>query len=265
MAPIKFEEHIKSQLEERRITPSADLWNQLDDKLEGEETRKTKTLYWWIGVAASLVGVVFMVTLLFGNDKTLETEILVETPVEEQSTPIDTPKEVLKNIQEAVVESNEESVVVSTTVTEQEQTTPVTKNADVEVKKLQKSTPIIKELQTSEMTAVADSQTDVVAKELPKSNTDFETQKAQEVVAEILKLQQENASVSDAEIDALLKAAQKEITRQKIFDESRNTVDADALLQSVEDDLDASFRQRVFDMLKSGYKEVKTALAERNN
>ena len=52
---------------------------------------------------------------------------------------------------------------------------------------------------------------------------------------------------------------------QKLYNEATNKVDANALLQSVEDDLEQSFRAKVFDAIKSGYESVKTAVAERNN
>ena len=78
-------------------------------------------------------------------------------------------------------------------------------------------------------------------------------------------MQEEQEVVTDAEIDALLKAAHKEIELKNLYNEATNKVDANALLQSVEDDLERSFRTRVFEMLQSGYRELKTAVAERNN
>jgi guanylate kinase len=85
------------------------------------------------------------------------------------------------------------------------------------------------------------------------------------LLRKIQKLQQENKAVSNEEIETLLAAAQKEITMQKLYDEVTNTVDANVLLQSVEDDLEQSFRDKVFSAIKSGYETVKTAVAERNN
>ncbi len=86
-----------------------------------------------------------------------------------------------------------------------------------------------------------------------------------EVVAEIKQLQAKESSVSDEEIDSLLKQAQREILKQRIYDETTRTVNADALLQDVEVELDQSFRDKVFGALKSSYKSVKTAVAERRN
>ena len=44
-----------------------------------------------------------------------------------------------------------------------------------------------------------------------------------------------------------------------------NTVDAVALLNEVEVELDQSFRDQIFDRLKTGFMKVRTALADRNN
>ena len=93
----------------------------------------------------------------------------------------------------------------------------------------------------------------------------FEDLKLQEIVAQVQALKKTNKTVSDAEINALLDQAQKEIMLNKLYNEATKTVDADALLQDVEADLEQSFRERAFKAIKSGYEYVKTAVAERNN
>ena len=85
------------------------------------------------------------------------------------------------------------------------------------------------------------------------------------MVAEINRLNAENQGISESEIDSLLKQAEREILTNKIYNENTKTVNASALLQDVEADLEQSFRTRVFEALKSGYVTVKTAVAERNN
>ena len=75
----------------------------------------------------------------------------------------------------------------------------------------------------------------------------------------------ENGTVTDAEIEDLLKQAERDILRDRIYNETTRTVDADALLQDVEDDLEQSFRSKVFEGLKSSFKTVKTAVADRKN
>ena len=93
----------------------------------------------------------------------------------------------------------------------------------------------------------------------------FEDLKLKEVVAKVEALKKEQSTVSDAEINALLDRAQKEIALHKLYNEATNKVDAMALLQDVEADLEQSFRARAFKAIKAGYHYVKTSVAERNN
>jgi len=70
--------------------------------------------------------------------------------------------------------------------------------------------------------------------------------------------------VSDAEVDSLLRLAQKEILKEKIY-RNNGSVDAMALLTEAEDELDQSFRDRIFLKLKDGFFKARTAIASRNN
>ncbi|PHQ62576.1 MAG: hypothetical protein COC08_00130 [Maribacter sp.] len=70
--------------------------------------------------------------------------------------------------------------------------------------------------------------------------------------------------MTDAEVDSLLRKAQEEILANKIFGEDYS-VDAMALLNEVEDELDQSFRDQIFETLKIGFLKVRTAVANRNN
>lgn len=51
---------------------------------------------------------------------------------------------------------------------------------------------------------------------------------------------------------------------EKLYNTTTGVVDANLLLESVEQDLDESFRNKVFDALKANYNKVKTAVAQRN-
>lgn len=87
--------------------------------------------------------------------------------------------------------------------------------------------------------------------------------KIAEIVAQVDFLEKKNGAVTKAEIDTLLRQAQKEILEHKVFYKG-NTIDAMALLVDVEDELDQSFRDRIFEALKEGYTKVRTAVADRN-
>ena len=86
-----------------------------------------------------------------------------------------------------------------------------------------------------------------------------------DAVADALNDLKSENTVTDREIDSLLKLASKELFKDKLQKETSKIVDANALLLSVEEDMGQSFRSVVFDALKGGYKTVKTAVAERNN
>ena len=99
----------------------------------------------------------------------------------------------------------------------------------------------------------------------PESVLNYEDIKLQEVVTQIQELKKANNQVSDAEINALLARAQKDITLHNLYNENTKNVDANSLLQDVEADLEQSFRERAYKAIKSGYNFVKTTVAERNN
>ena len=93
----------------------------------------------------------------------------------------------------------------------------------------------------------------------------FKEVKAQEVVAQIETPLDTNFQVGDAEIESLLNSAQEDIANQNSFNQETNTVDAMALLEDVEIDLERTFRDKVFESRKSSMQNVSTAIAQRNN
>jgi hypothetical protein len=258
MAPIKFEEQLKEKLEQRSIQPSKDAWAQLSDRLDEVEDKQNNKGFWWLGIAATIVGVLIALTFVFKSNTTIIEPTIVDTIDEPviNTNPVET-KEILMVGDAVVVEQKEE------TAKKQVTKTPL-KSVIKEKQKL-----LITET-TDEVVAETDTKSGLQEpnKASVESNPeilDFETQKVNEVVAKIQKLQTENKEVTSEEIEALLVAAQKEITMQKLYNEATKTVDADALLRSVEDDLEQSFRDKVFTAIKSGYESVRTAVAERNN
>lgn len=241
MAPIKFEENIKDKLEKRTIQPSADAWQTLASRLDAKNNKKKSPYYLWLGVAASIVAIMFIASQLFvnNNNTTIETPVIVNTN-----------KETIKKIES-------ENVLHKKDV--------LTNNVEKEsVKELNIKTPKSEKTEVAQLTKQKEEKT-VLPKEVIVNKTSFEDLKVQQVVAQIQGLKDKGESVTDKDIDALLDQAQKEITLQNIYNETTKTVDANALLQDVESDLQQSFRDKVFNALKSSYNTVKTAVAERNN
>uniref|UniRef100_UPI00404B2A9B hypothetical protein n=1 Tax=Gelidibacter sp. TaxID=2018083 RepID=UPI00404B2A9B len=239
MAPSNWDNHIKESLEKRQLQPSQDAWSKLQSRLESEEKKKSNKTFWWLGLAASIVGIVFISTMFF-NKNEKPTNAIVETPKADIETEKSTKP--LDIISEETIEIVEQSTEKSTKPNQTMHSSQIKNNQD------------IVETKTNEL-------------EKPKQDiiNTFEDEKLKEVVAQIQELKNANDVVSENEIDALLKEAEKAIFKEKIKNANTQTVDADALLQDVEADLQQSFRDRVFEALKTSYETVKTAVAERNN
>ena len=45
MAPLKFEEHIKEKLEQRKLQPSADAWQRLNEHLDDDSAKKNNKAF----------------------------------------------------------------------------------------------------------------------------------------------------------------------------------------------------------------------------
>lgn len=254
MAPIKFEEHIKNKLDKRTIKPSADAWDKLSARLDENSESKNNKAFWLLGIAASVVGVLLVVTQFFKTNGAFhESPNNIVTPKVEKLEHID------KVATESIIEHKEALKEKPTVIKPKNK---VATNKSVEKKKpvntviaaiAPKKDPLKKEQLTKEPAKV--SQNDML----------FEEQKIQNIVALALNVKDSNGEVTDELIDALLLEAQKEINLQKMIDAKTGVVDADLLLQNVEAELDQSFREKVFKALKDSFVTVKTAVAQRND
>ena len=72
-----------------------------------------------------------------------------------------------------------------------------------------------------------------------------------------------NTTVTDKEINTLLANAKKDIALQK-EKKAIIPIDYNGLLIAVEDDLDETFRDKMFNMAKKGYSSLRESIAERN-
>ncbi len=261
MAPMKYEEQLKDKLEQRTIQPSSNTWQNLSDKLDANESKKNSKGFWYLGIAASIVGVLLITTIINnGNTDTIE-PIIVNTN-KTDSEPINI------NTKDKIVTKDKETHFYKTekVASENNMKEPLKKqrsNKSALKQKLNKEQHKLILNKIDEMVVAENSKE--TSKETTIKPLSFEEQKAKEVVVQIQTMQQ-SREVTNAEIDALLSAAQREISFKRLYNENTKTIDANALLLSVENDIEEqSFRTRVFEMLKTGYNEVKTVVAQRNN
>ncbi|WP_299117621.1 hypothetical protein [uncultured Winogradskyella sp.] len=270
MAPIKFEEQIKDKLEQRTVTPSAEAWSKLSEQLDADDKRSKKASFWWFGIAASIAALVFVSISYFGQqDETSIDNTIVEDKIKNAIQPkaeekiIDTDKTVTEDI---VATEKDNTIKGVETQTEAPKT--VIKEKVNQVKTINK---VIPKSVTNDMAKVekqAPQRTDNL--ELIKTPQDLMTPKLKvelnSVASVIQEVKSKNKStVTDQQIDSLLKVANRELLMDKAIKKSSNVVNADALLQDVEEAMGQSFRTRIYETLKDNYKKVRTAVAERNN
>jgi hypothetical protein len=258
MAPIKFEEHIKDTLEKRTVTPSAGAWSQLSQRLEADETQNKKPLFWWFGIAASIAALAFVSIM---NFNTTNEEPTIENTIVEQQT------EDVINVKPSKISLLKEAKQVAksdgkTTIEDQKQPTKL------QLIPSKKNTVIVPERETELVSAEK-----VEIKTKPRKEvTDEEITKLlneakfKSVVAELQKVKEEtNATVTYREIDSLLKMASRGLFKVRVPLKETIIADADVLLQLVEDEVDQSLTSRIYEALRSGLKDVKVAVAIRNN
>jgi hypothetical protein len=244
MEPNKFEKHIKNQLEEREINPSTKAWNKLTEKLDSEKSMKRKPNYFRYAIAASFIGFLVIAIIFFTRTNEIAPPIqVVETPDQTIDMNLEVPETKLETGLDKVVQTEE-----------------VSKKEVIENKVFLK---VIDSDKTIVSLDEANHLSDEIILPLKASEAIINT-KILEVVAQVDMLEEQNESLTDAEVDSLLRKAQSEIMNDNFFRKDRS-VDAMALLTEVEDELDKSFRDQIFESLKSGFMKVRTAVADRNN
>ena len=249
MAPNKFEKHIKNQLEEREIRPSATAWESLSERLDAETPRAKKRDYFLYGIAASVIGLLIISILYFNTSDTVNaTDVqIVDTNEEAIENKISSEIET-RDVQEAVVQSQPSKEQSSSAIkSRNEHSISMVKNQVASVEKMDvRIESVLEKVATVEI-----------------SKEEVIHTKILEIVAAVDSLEQNNGALTNVEVDNLLRNAQEEILRDKLFNEN-GSVDAMALLTEVEDELDQSFRDQIFESLKTGFLKVRTAVADRN-
>src|SRR6056297_441506 len=253
MEPDKFETYIKSKLDTREITPSSKAWQRISKELKSEPVAK-KPGYFWLSIAASVAAVIGVAIFYLANEEKVTpiSPVIVQKPV---TVPMDREEEPMlldtdKDINTIALEDG----TTEDANAEKQEITIFTKNTKPEVSNQGQKDAVVAQINEQESKAV----------EIPSQLSEAVlNDKIAEVVAQVVLLEQ-SSQVSDAEVDSLLRNAQEVIFREQLFKQDQS-VDAMALLSQVEDELDQSFRDQIFQSLKSGFLKVRTAVADRNN
>lgn len=273
MEPIKFEEHLREKLEAREIQPSKDAWSKLEAQLGEEKKRSTKG-YWW-AIAAGFIGILMVSTLFFTQDVSFGNKnVVVETDASETTKH---KKEPIQNSTEIASEEKEITPVGTETIPSeviQKPKPPEAKKEDRYATNVSKNDADTNKEQTNALkqekpvaeigiASLSEQNTSVgnLAAEITRDDLYIEN-KITEVVAQVQQLKNNNTTITPEEIDALLANAQREIATQRILHQPK--VDAAALLQDIEMELEQNFRERVFEALGEGFQKIRTAVVDRN-
>ena len=260
MAPIKFEEQLKEKLEKRSLQPSADAWTKLSERLD-DDNKRTKTPWiTWLSIAAGVIILLSVLVQTFGSksDQEVVPQMVNEDTIEQMETKEQLPATNNNEAIDLVAEDDSENVVNETPSKSE-----VTKEL-INSGALKKSQP--KEQLAEQATPeVPSEKKDDSMKDLQKTLIN-EMQINKDAVAKALnELPKDRAAATDREVDSLLKLASKELVKDNLLKDASKTVDAQSLLEDVEDEMGQSFRSKVYEVLKDGYKTVKTAVVQRNN
>ena len=263
MAPIKFEEQLKDKLEKRSLQPSTDSWAKLSERLDAEEKHSRKPWLGWLSIAAGIIILLAIVVRTFGPNDAQETQpqFVEEESIEKvNETPLPTSNK--NEPTELVVE--DETIQKEADASKPEKATEIIDYKSVTKKRTK--------TQLAEHATTTTNTEETKPKEAINNANDLqkaivnETQINKEAIVMALKeLNTEKPSVTDREVDSLLKLASKELVKDRLLKDTSTTVDALSLLQDVEDEMGQSFRSKVYEALKDGYKTVKTAVAQRND
>ncbi|MBT0606643.1 hypothetical protein [Aequorivita echinoideorum] len=264
MAPIKLEENIREKLEGRELKPSAEAWKKLEAKLEKEQPRKHTTI--WYYAAASFVGILILASVFFSrNASEIETRVVEENLPKET---IENQNEMIPNVYDSEKIASEENGSDKENATEkmnsEKEKSQKTEKNQFEKYSNKNESAIDKKLKQNEAIATtSEEKSEMEEIENPISEAQKRiNEKVNEVVAEVQKRNNDNDAITADEVEMLLKKARREIQTERILKTKK--VDATALLEDVELELEKSFRDKVFDALGEGFQKIRTAVSERN-
>ncbi|WP_029035147.1 hypothetical protein [Salinimicrobium terrae] len=239
MEPEKFENNIKKVFGEREIKPSSQSWEQLKQRLEKKEGKKRPYLLWGAS-AAAIAAIFFILGAYFNAPIASEESQLVEQ----------TPKN--KVLEEKVVEPEVIQLATSESgVKTQKSETEKKPSAESPAKNAIFETPFGRTTEEEDLLA---SEITSEVPEVVKSESELLLAERKPEISEM-----SPSEVSDLEVEALLLLATAELKSDPAF-----TINSNELLHQVEYELEQSFRQKVFEVVKEGFSKAKTAVANRD-
>lgn len=280
MAPMKLENRMKERLEKRSIDPSPAAWDRIASKLETQAVVKKSNRKLWVAIAASFIGGVIATLIIINQQSLIQNnapvvitpEIEINTSSQEERSELNKAAEVeekLSSDNTRIVETKNPRIEESAAQkrdnsTQNRSAVAVVIKDDLLKKEVDNNTSITNDAMS---TSIADIESlQKLGSEETAINNSPDIKKAIETQLKSLVAAVDMNTVSDEEIDALLKNAQREIISNRVFNGATGRVDANALLLDVEAEVDPqSFRDKIFEALATGFEKARGALVDRNN
>jgi hypothetical protein len=244
MEPNKFDNHIKSLLESREMQPSESAWSKLNDRLDQDEKPNNKKWFWLSGLAASIIGVLFMINLSNSN-KTQPTIVDIETIKFEKTEGIN--NDVLINKENKTTE-----LVVSTELEN--------RASNSKAEELSKFSNVIATKRNKKYiknTVAENKKLDVIESKSSLKNS-YNTSAKTTLASVILENKTEDNELIN-EADKLLAEALLVVNTKET-----ETIDAASLLYDVEVEVEQSFRTKMFAKIKENVSTLTTVIVDRN-
>lgn len=241
MAMNRFDNKVREVLEERTINPSKRSWSVIETQL-GSATAGNRGAYWKYAVAAGFIGIVFISVFLLSPK--------AEAPIPGNEV-VNSRNETNQDV--PVIMEEDPSEIKSVIAVESESENETNNQPEL---RPGMNAEIAEILQKEEEYHVQKSAKEILQPE----KLDI---KIAEVVAQVAILEESQGVVSDEVIDSLLMEAQAQLLNERPI-QDYTKVDALALLADVEEEVNRSFRDQLFEKLKDGYLKVRTAIAYRN-
>ncbi len=260
MALNNIENQIKEKLQSREIKPSEMAWDRLDAMLSVAEEKKTKRSFGWLYIAASILVLLTAGTFFFTQKNT---EITPNTTIVNQEVVKDSTLKSQPKIHENVapIEKIQPLVQVS-----ENDVQPSNNNKRLTTDNRQPTTINPKSSTKNKVSIIKSNQSIAHQSTTIQNNQSVTQSQKEEVIAE--KQGQSNLNNDLPVIEKTIPIVNKEVVDQnetKAATSSKVTVSANSLLSQVDGELDLTFREKVFKKVSKNYKEVKVAVANRNN
>jgi hypothetical protein len=247
MAPNKFEKQLKDTLERRTIAPSKTTWSQLDTLLDQRQDKR-KVSFWWLSIAATLVGVCLTVFVYKNQSNT------VDGVVEEVKNGIHIPRKIQTVQSDIIVNTGDTNDDTVKEVQEQSQK----QNNNIVIAQPTKKT-VTKNVVSENLKPVATEDEAIALNTATNNVVSNVNEESQSVNTQIIK-----NKILTNEADLLLDKAYAKVKATNTGYKSEK-IDANSLLEEIEMTSEKSLKNRLFHAVKSGYETLRTTVVERDN